>query len=279
MRTLLSILIVLSVLPVYAQEDEPRLSRKNVKFPVITGEVPQPEVTNELSSDALYVIESDVKVLVISSRTGMVSITPETAPIKIRGKFADGHKSETRSYSTGYVYIVEVIQAGSVELIVIPPNTTEESMVLRRLLHLKGPQPPPPYPTPPTPPLPPVPPPPVPPTTPVPNLFGLDVVVRNATRSIPPDKRIFALKLADAYRDGAKKLVDPNSGWTVTNVIEKQRDYNKTIAGYDGTIWTPVFVAIANELGEHRAAGRFSTKEHYVAAWAELSLAFSGAAQ
>lgn len=130
----------------------------------------------------------------------------------------------------------------------------------------------------PTPPLNPQPPTaPQPPAEPQPTPLGLDKIVKDSVKkNVPASERDVALKLADAYKEGAKNLA--NGTWTVEEVISKQRDLNTKIPGYKSEVWRPVFKDLADALAAARDANKFNTQKQYVAAWAEISLAFFGAA-
>lgn len=98
---------------------------------------PKPDDVTKLSSDRLYVIDSDVPLIVLSSPPGMVITTTETGPIKIRGMFVDGNgKRETRTFPGKFVVTVEGMAAGRCELFVIPQGVTSESAIIRRRLEV-----------------------------------------------------------------------------------------------------------------------------------------------
>jgi hypothetical protein len=116
-----------------------------------TAPVPQPTpgpvAVTVLKSGEWFVIDSDVPVLVLTSREGCVAKTREEGAVKIRGKFADGKGvNETRSYKGPHVWTLEAVKSGTVELIVIPEGVKAESEIIRRTLRVEageGPQPPP----------------------------------------------------------------------------------------------------------------------------------------
>lgn len=105
---------------------------------------PAPQPVTVLAEDHWYVIESDVPLIVLASRVGYVSITPDKGPLRVKGKFADGTgKVETRSYTGEYLFLVEAVAKGEVELLVVPVGAQDESVVLRRTLSVMGARPPP----------------------------------------------------------------------------------------------------------------------------------------
>jgi hypothetical protein len=92
------------------------------------------------------VIDSDMPVIVLASPPGLVTVTTDTGPLKIRGKFVDGSgKTETRTYKGKSVTTVEAIGKGDVELLVIPEGVKTEGEILRRRLAVDAgtPDPPP----------------------------------------------------------------------------------------------------------------------------------------
>lgn len=107
---------------------------------------PAPVPISALKADEWYVIQSQIPCLVLDSRQGIVSVIEEAGPIKIRGKFVDsGGRVETRTYDAKHVYMIEAVQKGEVELLVIPVGASDTSSVLRRTLTVMGtgPNPPP----------------------------------------------------------------------------------------------------------------------------------------
>ena len=150
---LLPLLILLSSV-VFADEPQPK-----IRLPISTVTVLPTSVT-ELKEDYWFVIEADISCLVLASRDGIVSVTAEKSPIRLRGKFADGTgKVETRSYTAKNIWIIEAVTKGEVELLIIPDGAKDASAVLRRTLAVGGlgpipppkPSPEPPVPVPPKP--------------------------------------------------------------------------------------------------------------------------------
>lgn len=122
---------------------------------------------SELKSDEWYIITASIPLIVLHSPDEFVGIAVESGPMKFRGKFADGlGKTETRTYSEPYIYVVEAKKVGKIELILIPTGVTEAKSIIRHTLTISGIGPNPPTPIPvPVPPEPtPVPVPPTPPT-------------------------------------------------------------------------------------------------------------------
>jgi hypothetical protein len=127
-----------------------------IRLPITPAPAPTPAPTpgaaTSLAADQLYVIDSDIPCIVLTSPTGIVLVTEDSGPVKIRGKFVDGTgKAESRSYKGKAVYTVEAIASGRVELLIVPIGGAVGD-VIRRTLDVtvgQGPQPPPkPTPTP-----------------------------------------------------------------------------------------------------------------------------------
>lgn len=96
---------------------------------------PRPDAAVRLAGDALYVIDSDTPVIVLASPAGLVSITEDAGPIKVRGRFVDGlGKVETRTFKGKQVVTVEGLVSGRVELLIVPVGATKASDVIRRTI-------------------------------------------------------------------------------------------------------------------------------------------------
>lgn len=109
--------------------------------------MPAAEATR-LPAGSLYVVDSDIPVVVMASPAGLVSITAEEGPMKIRGVFAGNERTPTRTFKGKYLTLVEAVpdKSGRVELFVVPVGLKSEADILRRTLDVgagNGPQPPP----------------------------------------------------------------------------------------------------------------------------------------
>jgi hypothetical protein len=97
--------------------------------------MPGPETPTVLTAARQFVIDSDVPVIVLASPPGVVAVTEEAGPLRIRGLFAGGGDApETREFKGKYVVIVEAAHAGTCELIVIPTGAKSAGEVIRRTL-------------------------------------------------------------------------------------------------------------------------------------------------
>lgn len=96
---------------------------------------PMPSPVSVLGGE-LYVVQGDGNQQLLASPTGLVAITEEAGPIKIRGVFVDGKTVETRTYTGKQVWIVERVlgpdgklSRGTFELIKVPKGTLERRVV------------------------------------------------------------------------------------------------------------------------------------------------------
>lgn len=105
----------------------------SVVFPSTPAPPPAPiGQATQLQSDQLYVVQSTNPIVIVASPQGVVKITPDAGPLKIRGKFVDGTATETRTFKGPHIYIVEASGSGTCELIVAP--TMDQKDVIRRTL-------------------------------------------------------------------------------------------------------------------------------------------------
>ena len=123
-----------------------------IRLPELAVPTPMPRpasAVSKLAADEWYIVDSDVPVLVLASPEGVVSISEDAGPVKIRGKFADGAgKVESRTYKGKSVFTVEAVQTGRVEILIVPVGGAAKD-VIRRTLDVMGARPsPPPEPVP-----------------------------------------------------------------------------------------------------------------------------------
>lgn len=123
--------------------------------PVVPVPVVDPVAPISLPAEYLYVVDSDVELMVGAYPSGLLSASKETGPIRIRGKFLGGNGTvETRSYKGKCIVIVEAVGTGTASLVVVPLGAKSKAdWVVKVIAANHGPRPPP------LPPLPPVPPP------------------------------------------------------------------------------------------------------------------------
>lgn len=135
------------------------VGEKQVRFPdKLVG--PAPTTGAVLTPDINYIVESEVDGIILARPIGLVKITKEQGPLRIRGKFIDGgNQVETRTYKGPNIFIVDVITSGVVDLSFIPFGFKTESDIISRTVVVDNglsPRPPPdndptPKPNPPTP--------------------------------------------------------------------------------------------------------------------------------
>lgn len=107
---------------------------------------PLVQPTPSITPDTIFVVQSNVPLIALQSPSGLLKISTETGPLRVRGKFADGDgKIETRNYSAKYLVFVDAEKPGQTELILVPHGVTKESDIVRQLLVVsgEGPRPPP----------------------------------------------------------------------------------------------------------------------------------------
>jgi len=99
-----------------------------------------------ISPETIFVVQSNVPLIALQSPTGLLKITTDSWPMKIRGRFSDGDgKTETRTYTAKYLVFVDAEKPGKTELILVPHGVTKESDIVRQRLVVsgEGPRPPP----------------------------------------------------------------------------------------------------------------------------------------
>lgn len=218
-----------------------------IVLPVINGDpvvpappplVPDSTVKLQLAADGStpqYVVQYDAACYVFLSPGGSVSLTRESGPITIKGKFADGNptKSTTRKFTKKFVYVFEGIKEGVDELIILPVGAKDETAAKRVTFMVIGQMPIPP----PTPPVPPEPKPPVPPV-PVPTVApiagdGLHVLI-TYDDAVPLSEDQWAIITGtDARQSLNTKCATPQSYqiWkTSTNVSGAEKKWQDAFA-------------------------------------------------
>ena len=90
---------------------------------------PAPKAVASLAADELYVVQSNEDVQLLASPPGVVTVTKESGPLKIRGLFVGNKIVSTRTYAKKNVFIVERIAAGDVELLLVPAGKVERRVV------------------------------------------------------------------------------------------------------------------------------------------------------
>lgn len=148
-----ALLFLFEAMAVLASVASPKNDAKPSIFPPITqpdnpsppAPKPVPGSVPVLSGDVIYVVSQEEPFLLFASPPGLVSVTRETGPLRIRAKFLDGSgKVETRTYAGKHIAIIEATGKGKVELIAVPAGATDEGAAQRMLIEANnGAQPPP----------------------------------------------------------------------------------------------------------------------------------------
>jgi hypothetical protein len=178
---------------------------------------PSPAIT-KLSSAELYVVDSDVELRVIASPEGIVSITEEMGPMKVRAIFAGNLKPSTRTIKGPFIYSVEAVdtetpQTRRVELLITRTDPKVKTIIRRTLDVTSGAVPPlppgpnPPGPTPPGP-TPPIPPAPVPVTS-----FRVIFVAESATTLPLGLQAVMDAKIVRDYLNANTTKEGGYNGW------------------------------------------------------------------
>lgn len=116
---------------------------------------PAPGTVLVLSGELLYVADCKVDCVLLARPAGLVKVTKEAGPIRIRGRFVDGPgKVETRTYAGPVVYVIEPAGKGRVYLDFVPMGFKGEGEIVSDVLDVDpgitppGPKPPEPTPDP-----------------------------------------------------------------------------------------------------------------------------------
>lgn len=137
---------LLLLTPVMAASDVPP-----IRFPEpAVVPAPNPAAIPVLGPDQLYVIDSDVELMVGTFPGDLLSVSKETGPLKIRGRFVDGNgKVQTRTYKGKFIVVIEAAGTGRATLVVVPVGAkTETDWIIKPVDAAATPAPPVPDPTP-----------------------------------------------------------------------------------------------------------------------------------
>jgi hypothetical protein len=102
-----------------------------------------------LTSDSLYVVSWKTDSALRVHPAGLVTVTKEAGPLRLRGKFVDSNgKIETRTYAGPCIYILEPVagKVGRIELDLIPYGFKTDADIYSAAVDVNGgtgPQPPP----------------------------------------------------------------------------------------------------------------------------------------
>jgi hypothetical protein len=113
--------------------------------PVDVKPVILPDEVQPLNQDELFVIDSDVPLIIKQFPKGKINVELDTGPIKIKGKFIYGNgKKDTKTFNGKYVYQVSGLSDGRVDCIAIPEGVavTNASLIEFTLQVATGTDPP-----------------------------------------------------------------------------------------------------------------------------------------
>lgn len=209
-----------------------------------------------LTQDQLFVIDSDVPLLVFDSPAGLVRVTAEAGPIKIKGLFAGGPPvSQTKTFAGKFVYTVEAAdRTGRCELLVVPAGIKDKSEAIRRTIDVgAGPVLPPPAALLPAPkPAPPGPPPPTGPTRLVVLVVGeTGKAAAEAVEAVLADKAV------------ASRMGEKGHRYRAAGKADKDEDLVRFIAMADGQPAPQVF--LVDEAGRVREQAKLGAADALLA--------------
>ncbi|HVL13927.1 MAG TPA: hypothetical protein VM529_15265 [Gemmata sp.] len=216
---------------------------------------PTPQAVASLGADELYVVQSDEDVQLLASPPGVVTVTKEQGPIRIRGKFVGNRIVSTRTYAKKNVFIVERVKAGEVELLLVPAGK-----VTRRTVGDDSDPIPPPKPKPD----------PEPKPEPKPDgALGLIKASREgAAKVVSAGKSAEAKALATAQR-GVASAVAAGGLAKPADILKAWRDANN--AAVPAAAWKPWGEAVSVELSKLYAAGKLPDAKAWAAALEEIA--------
>ena len=108
-----------------------------------------PAVPVKLDGSQLYIVRSSVACLIVASPEGIVKVSADGGPLRVKARFTDGDGSyQLKEFTEKFVWCIEAVATGTCELIIIPAGGTEKDIVRRTIEANVGPRPPPPGPGP-----------------------------------------------------------------------------------------------------------------------------------
>lgn len=121
-----------------------------IRLPKLVEPVAEPKpptAVTKLDANTLYVVEADVECIIKQFTPGLVNITQDEGPIRIRDRFVDNPtKAETRTYTSKYVYSITAAGTGTAHIVIVPKGVDKSDDVVMLALEVNsgtGPQPPP----------------------------------------------------------------------------------------------------------------------------------------
>ena len=215
---------------------------------------PAPKAVANLAVDELYVVQSDEDVQLLASPPGVVTVTREQGPLKIRGLFVGNKIVSTRTYQKKNVFIVERIAAGDVELLLVPAGKVE-----RRVVGDDEPAPPPkPKPDP------------EPKPEPKPDgALGLIKASREGAAKVDSAGKAAESKALATAQRGVASAVAAGGLTKPADILKAWRDANN--AAVPAAAWKPWGEAVSGELSKLYAAGKLPDPAAWRKAFEEIA--------
>jgi hypothetical protein len=102
---------------------------------------PQPiQTADTFSTDQLYLIQSDLSLVILASPAGVLQVTPARQGSVIFSRFAGGKGLEERQITRANGYIVRGLAAGTAELLILPAGSADVVDLRRRILNVTAAQ-------------------------------------------------------------------------------------------------------------------------------------------
>lgn len=198
--------IILPIRPILVEPDKP----KPIADPT------DPTVISEIKPEETWVIESPIKLMVLTSPVNILDVETTEGPIRVRGIFSDGlGKIEVRNYLSKWVYFVTTKStSGTAEVIMIPEGVKAESDIVRQVLTISGTGPnPPPKPDP-------------PPDPPKPKVKHVRLAIVEDTLNRSPETAILMNQLVgwNQFLDAGNQWRQYDKATTETNGIQAKKD-------------------------------------------------------
>jgi hypothetical protein len=103
--------------------------------PVIEQERTEPAPSADtFATDQLYLIQSDISLVILASPAGVLQVTPAKQGAVIFSRFAGGSGLEEKQVTRANGYVVRGLAAGTAELLILPAGSADVTDLRRRIL-------------------------------------------------------------------------------------------------------------------------------------------------
>jgi hypothetical protein len=103
--------------------------------PVIQEERTEPAPNADtFATDQLYLIQSDISLVILASPAGVLQVTPAKQGAVIFSRFAGGSGLEEKQITRANGYVVRGLAAGTAELLILPAGSADVTDLRRRIL-------------------------------------------------------------------------------------------------------------------------------------------------